>query len=326
MPNVFRFNPADYAPQFADRGFVYVQRGLTDEYLAVLTGQIAAFLESSRLKEWAIGNKQQSLYEFPAEGNCFEELLQTIAAVCGLDARQLVLSERHIKAYEADAKPNPLAHKDRYASEVSVGFSVTVPAGSKLVLYPNDEVSVNPYNTAARLRAGLRPERVPETALKNARRIEIQDAPGDVVIFRGNALWHMRENGAGTTNLYLKLNTFNCDPLGEDPRSERVRQQTLRAVQAGDAELELLVPCIGRRVDYVHRLYTRQWDEVAEAVLWGDQPIALNEAEMCALKLLDGDCNVRSVIHGMSHAGHRDGLAAVRRLAAAGAIDLFPAD
>src|SRR5947208_3199867 len=133
-----------------------------------------------------------ALYHFPAGGDYFAQLREAVGGVCGLAADRLVLSERHIKAYDHDAKAAPLAHKDRFASEVSVGFSVNVPAGSTLVLYPDDEVGVNPFNSSAELRASLSPEEVPERTLRHARRVEIEDGPRDVVMFRGNAIWHLR--------------------------------------------------------------------------------------------------------------------------------------
>src|SRR5438067_389013 len=84
-----------------------------------------------------------------------------------LEAR--VLSERHIKAYDADARPEPDAHKDRFASEISVGIAIRVQPGSTLVLYPYDEVGVNPFNSSAELYASLSSTEHPRVALRSAR-------------------------------------------------------------------------------------------------------------------------------------------------------------
>lgn len=321
MHQMFRFNPSDYAAKFAKEGYVHIPRGLTDEFYNQLAGQVNTYLEANRLKEWALGNKQQGLYQFPEGADYYGEFMQAVGAVCGLDPKKLTLSERHIKAYEPDANPNPLAHKDRYASEISVGFSVTVPPGSRLVLYPKDEVSVNTYNTSARLRASLTEENTPEKLLKNATKIVIEDKPGDVMIFRGNAIWHLRENPANTTNLYLKLNSFNCDPLGEDPHTDEVRKRTLAALKNGDDELKYLVPMLGRRVDYVHRFVSRQWEETMEVVFWGERTLPLQAIEFEMLQHLDWTRTVASVAQRVNGAG--DAIKALRRLAAAGAIDLF---
>jgi hypothetical protein len=322
MSKMFKFNPLDYATQFAEHGYVHVRSGLTDEFYKQLASQVDKHLEANRLKEWAIGNKQQSLYQFP-DSDYYGEFMNAIGTVCGLDPKKLTLSERHIKAYEPDANPTPLAHKDRYASEISVGFSVTVPPGSRLVLYPKDEVWVNTYNTSARLRASLTEENTPEKLLTHATKIVIEDTPGDVMIFRGNAIWHLRENPANTTNLYLKLNSFNCDPLGEDPHTEAVRKRTVAALNSSDEALKNSVPLLGRRVDYVHRQVTRQSDEIAEVVFWGDRTLPVNENEFETLKHLDWNSNVGAVLKKINGKDEGAGLAAIRRLASHGAIDLF---
>jgi hypothetical protein len=323
MSKMFNFNPSEYAMQFAEEGYVHVRNGLTREFYRVLAQQVDQYLDANRLKEWAIGNKQQSLYQFPEGDDYYGEFMQAIGTVVGLDPKKLTLSERHIKAYEPNANPNPLAHKDRYASQISVGFSITVPPGSRLVLFPKDEVSVNTYNTSARLRASLTEENTPEKLLKNATKIIIEDKPGDVMIFRGNAIWHLRENPANTTNLYLKLNAFNCDPLGEDPHTEAVRKRTLASMNVSDEAFKSLVPLLGRRVDYVHRQMSRQWEETAEVVFWGDRTLPVSENEFEALKHLDWNNTVGAVLKKLNGQDERGGFAAIRRLASHGAIDLF---
>jgi hypothetical protein len=227
---LFAFDPHDYSAAYAEHGFVHIRQGLTKEFYELLTAQVDEYFQSRRLEKFALGDKQQSLYQFPQDWDCFGELLNGLASVCGLDRNALILSERHIKAYDRNANPHPLPHKDRYGSEVSVGFSVTVPEASKLVLYLYDDVSVNLFDSSAELRASLTPEMLPEIKLKNARRVELSDSSGDVVMFRGNAIWHLRSYPAGTTMLYLKLNTFNSDPLGEDPRHEYDRSASLHLV------------------------------------------------------------------------------------------------
>ncbi len=321
MSKMFSFAASDYATQFAERGYVHVAGGLTKEYYDLLAAQVE--LEANRLKDWAIGNKQQSLYDFPDGSDYYRQFMETIGAVCGLDPQTLTLSERHIKVYEPDANPAPQAHKDRYASEISVGFSVTVPAGSRLVLYPHDELWVNPYNTWARLRASLTEDQMPERRLASAKKIIIEDKPGDVMIFRGNAIWHLRENPASTTNLYLKLNSFNCDPLGEDPHTAGVRSQTIALLENSDETLKNLIPLVGRRVDYFTQHLSRDWQPAHEVVFWGERALKVKAYEMSTLKVLDWKKsvgNVLSIVNGKSEA---EGLSVIRRLASEGVIDLF---
>jgi hypothetical protein len=323
MSKLFDFSPADYAERYATQGYVHIPGGLTPAYYDLLAHQIDQHLEANRLKDWAIGDKQQGLYLFPDGADYFGEFLEAIGVVTGLDPKQLALSERHIKAYESNADPNPQPHKDRYASQVSVGFSVTVPAGSRLVLYPHDDVWVNPYNTAARLRASMR--ETPAQRVQHARRVVIEDKPGDVMIFKGNAIWHLRENPANTTNVYLKLNAFNCDPLGEDPRTESVRRGSVELLGRPDETLRGLVPLVGRRVDYFNRLLSRDGQEACEVVLWGGATERVSESELAALRRLDWDTTVGEMAPLFNGGNETEGLGAVRRLASAGVIDLFEA-
>jgi hypothetical protein len=154
-------------------------------------------------------------------------VLDVIATLCGLRHDTMTLSERHIKAYDAEAPPEPVPHEDRFASQASVGLSIEVPEGSHLVVYPYDETDINPYNVSAAYLTSLPAHRRPELALKGAREIVVQDKPGDVMVFPGNRLWHLRRRPARAVNLYLKVKDFDCDPLGEDPATAERRRATL---------------------------------------------------------------------------------------------------
>jgi hypothetical protein len=175
------------------------------------------------------------------------------------------------------------------------------------------------------MRASLSPDRYPEPRLKQARRVEIQDAARDVIVFRGHTIWHLRENPANTTMLYLKLNAFNCDPLGEDRRTPLLRQQTETNSQASDQAIVNLVPQLGRRIDYIHRMYTRDWREVAGVVLWNEKHFTVDEDELKMLQAMDGRRTVESVA-AAAIAGGADRAATlekVRRLARRGVIELL---
>jgi hypothetical protein len=203
---------------------------------------------------------------------------------------------------------------------VSVGLSIKVPQNSRLLLYPQDDPGVNPFNSAQRLRDGLA-ERAPEPLLAaSTRRVVIEDGPGDVIMFRGNAFWHLRENPAGTRNLYLKLNAFNCDPLGEDPTTATVAEGTQGIVTRGEDALDDLIPVVARRIDYVHRQYTREWQEVVEAVFWGKGNVILTEDEFKLLRQLDWQRDVNALNRLLG----TDVRPMVRRLATLGVIDLLP--
>jgi hypothetical protein len=321
---MFTFNPGEYAEHFKREGYVHIPGGVSEAFYAKLVKQVDENMKSRKMKEFAIGDKQQAMYEFPDGGDYAQELCTKIGGVCGLDPEKIVISERHIKAYDADAQPHPHAHKDRYASQISVGLSVHVKEKSTLVLYPYDENDINPFNTSVALRASLSPDRYPEPRLKQARRVEIQDAARDVIVFRGHTIWHLRENPANTTMLYLKLNAFNCDPLGEDRRTPLFRQQTESNAQASDEEIVKLIPQIGRRVDYIHRMYTRDWQEVPGVVLWNEKHFSIDEDELKMMQAIDGKRTVEAVA-AAAVAGGADRAAMlekVRRLARRGVIEL----
>jgi hypothetical protein len=200
---IFAFDPREYREAYETQGWLHVPNGLTDSFLATLSEFATASFGDHRVEGAAIGGrKEQALYEFQDRAE-LEELFDAISSICDLMRPSMTLSERHIKAYDADAPPDPPAHKDRYASLVSVGFSIDITRGSRLVLYPDDHRELNPFNISAALRANLEPEELPEAILPGAREVEIEDTAGDVVIFPGSSMWHLRRNPAGVVNLYL---------------------------------------------------------------------------------------------------------------------------
>lgn len=323
---IFQFDPAQYAGQFASQGWVHIRGGVTEDFYRKAAPQCEESMKTKLMKNFAIGDKQQAMYEFPEGGDYVEEVRQTVGALCGFDPKNVVLSERHIKGYEATAAAEPNAHKDRFASQISLGLSMHVREGSSLVLYPYDEMDINPFNTSVQLRASLSPDRYPEPKLKKAKAVEIFDQARDVIVFRGHKFWHLRRNPALTTMLYLKLNAFNCDPMGEDPRTPEIRQQTERTIELDDAALQQAVPQIGRRVDYFHTHYNRDWKEVPGVVLWGEKHFSIDDEELRAIKTIDGHRDVAAMISAMDESSDRAArLAKVRRLARRGVIDLFPA-
>ena len=83
---------------------------------------------------------------------------------------------------------------------------------------------------------------------------------------------------------------------------------------------------IGRRVDYIHRRYNRNWEEVIGIILWGKHHFTIAEQELQILQAIDGRRTLRSVIDEI---GCGPGTAAclerARRLAAHGVIDMVQA-
>jgi hypothetical protein len=237
----------------------------------------------------------------------------------------ITLSERHIQIYDSNAAPEPAAHKDRFPSQVSVGFSISIPERSRLVLYPYSHRERNPFNTSAGLRRHLQPDELPEVVLPRARELELDDHDRDVVLFPGSTMWHLRRHAAGALNLYLKFNDLGCDPLGEDPFTEQRRQATLAALSTARAEtVDGVVMVLARRFDSASRTYTRdRFREVLEARVFGEEPFGLTEQQFAALHLIDGTSTLGAVaarLDGDDPAAARSDLV---RLAELGAVDLL---
>jgi hypothetical protein len=324
---VFNFDPRDYADGYRDDGYVHIREGLSREFHASLVEYAERELTSHKLDDFAIkGKKEQSLYDFPDEVD-ISELYDVVCATCGLDRATVTLSERHIQIYEANAAPEPPAHKDRFPSQVSMGFSISIPAESRLVLYPYSHRETNPFNTSAGLRRHAQPHELPEVALKDARELVLDDADRDVVMFPGSTTWHLRRNAANALNLYLKFNDFGCDPLGEDPFTEGRRVRTLAAVSGAPEALGALVPVLSRRLDTVSRTATRDgWQEVLEARVFGEEPVGITELQHKAITTLDGSETVAALAARLAGAG--DAVEAARqvaRLAEQGVLDLVDA-
>ena len=320
MANMFCFDPAEYADQFANDRFVHIKNGVSEEFLAQMKEQVAQSLRGPLMQEYAIGDKEQAIYSLPTDSNYLQQLCDAVGGVCGLDPAKLILSERHIKTYNDDANPNPLPHKDRVASEITVGLPVTIPAGSKLVLYPDRELSLNPFNSSTEHKNSLTPERSPQALLRDEDRVEVSAQPGDVVMFWGSRTWHMRINAAGTASLFLKLNSFHCDPLGEDPRHLQLRDRTATGLALANDDLENWVPLQASRVDFVHRRYDRHWNSTIGIALYRSHEITIDESEFDALQKMDGQRTIGDLLHEV------DGLsiASIRRLADAEVLDLLP--
>jgi hypothetical protein len=296
---IFAFEPTKYERQYAEQGWIHVKRGISPEFLEAMRAFVASRLSASKLESFAIkGKKEQALFEFPPETDFPGEIFDVAAAVCGLNRETMTLSERHIQMYEGDADPNPPAHKDRYPSQVSIGFSIDIPKDSRLVLYPYDYRELNPFNKAAALRQSLQPSELPEVVLRDAREVELADEPGDVVMFPGSTTWHLRRRSAGAVNLYVKVNDFDCDPLGEDPATPARRERTRELLERHSIdELAESVPRVSRRLDHLERQLTRpDVPETLHAVLYGSDPVGITAIQEAVIRGADGTRTLHALL------------------------------
>jgi hypothetical protein len=323
---IFAFDPADYRDEYAEKGWVHIKGGVDPEFFEAVREVVRHSLTDDRLGAFAIkGKKGQAVFDFPAESNFPDEVYDVVSLLSGLNRETITLSERHIQVYDAEADPNPPAHKDRFPSQISVGLSIDIPRESRLVIYPYSHRAVNPFNSSAAFYQSLQPQDLPEVALKEARKVEIDDEAGDVVAFPGSTMWHLRRDSAGAINLYMKLNDFDCDPLGEDPATAARRERTLSLLAKGNGPaLEAFVPRLSRRLDFVARQYTRNWQEQLQAALWGTDPFGLTPLQLDILQAVDGRRPLGTVATEISGDGRsRDEVvAAARTLIERGALDL----
>jgi hypothetical protein len=314
---VFSFDPAEHRDQFLSQGWIHIKQGVTPEFVEVMRDFVARELNEEQLQQFALaGKKGQGRFEFPADVDFPGELYDSISVVCGLDRETIALSERHINAYNNDTRPDPIPHKDRDASKVSVGLCIE-PADSEVVIYPGASRELNPYVSAATYYDSLAEDEKPEKVLTEDQAVAIRDEPGDVVMFYGSQIWHLRRRSAGTVNLYLKFNDFDYDPLGEDPTTIERQERTRSVLANANGSLGEVVVKRSRQLEQLTQLYSRNDLEVRQAKIWGRNPVPLDEREFEILKSLNGSTPLSAL--GSDAQGH------IRRLAEHGVVDLIPA-
>ena len=297
----FQFNPSDYVSAYAREGFVHIKSALAPEFLGYALRQFENLLakQDGDMKEREIkGKKLQFLFEFPADCDIVTEIYQKVAEVAGVPGERLTLCERHINAYEKTAAVNPPPHKDRLASQITVGLPLRVPINSYLILYPEDYRETNPFVSAAAWRDSLDQAQLPERVLADIEPVRLEVPPGDILVFRGNSTYHERVNPAETVVLYLKFNAMGLDPIGEDPFTLKQRNRSLEMLQQ-DSDEQLLERFVrlSPRLDKISRHHTRlYWKEVIQAYVWGEKEFTLSELEFQLLKQIDEGRVVRDVM------------------------------
>lgn len=213
---VFKYDPGTMRDALQTQGFAHLKDVLADGFVDYLK----AFYRRSMTEaanesaEWKIaGKKRQFVFDFPS-AEAAEEFRAGLARLTGIDEKTFTISERHLKVYDAQAKPFPAPHKDRAASQYSIGMPVDLPEGSTVCIFPELQRGQNTEDCAVfmtdRDRADL--DKIYET--DDA--VMLNEKVGDLVVFLGSALYHERVRAAGTAVLYIKVNERGEDPLGEN--------------------------------------------------------------------------------------------------------------
>lgn len=326
---VFNFDPSLYTEEYNKNGYVHIKGGVNPAFLNLahefMRQSIANESEAS-LEEWRFkGKKAQFLFDFPESTDFDSHVRKVVGSVAGM--KEVTLCERHIKVYEEGAPSTPPPHKDRVASQLTVGIPLSVPEDSLLILYPDIYRDVNPFYTTALYRSSLDEELLPEKILNDYEPLKIDVRPGDVIMFRGAAIYHERLNPSNTSLLYLKFNDMNLDPLGEDPKTDLKRKATLDKLTAlGDQELLNANVEVAPQVEKISRHYTRLfWKEVIQVYITGAKEITIDEDQLRFLKIATESIELKVALRqlGLDTSQYSVFMPKVRKLIKLGALNII---
>lgn len=328
---VFNFEAEYFFEEYARKGFVHIPGGVAPEfidYALTFTRDALTREAETSLSEWTFRNKKkQFLFDFPERIDFHGDLKCPVADLAGIDRNNITLCERHIKVYDDTAPATPPPHKDRLASEVTVGIPLQVPENSYIVLYPHHLRDINPFASTALYRSSLAEDNLPELSLANVEPEILRVQPGDVVFFEGSSMYHERVNPANTSLLYLKFNSMNLDPLAEDPSTGLQREASLRAMQdLDDRQLLQSRIMVSPRLEKISRHYSRlYWKEILQAYIWNEKEITIDEYQLGLIKALGHErLRVFDVLrrNGVAGPDFTEHLNTLRKLIHLGALDL----
>ncbi|GGB67875.1 hypothetical protein [Henriciella pelagia] len=213
---LFKYEPGSAHKQFKEQGYVHLKDVLADDFVDYMT----AFYEetqktaSGEAEDWKVyGKKRQYVFEFPSQAVA-EEFRDGLAALTGISPDGFTISERHLKVYDEAANPWPAPHKDRAASEVSIGLPVKLPEGSTVCVFPELQFGPNPEEKAVFMTDRDHPDL--EHIYQKETCVMLNESIGDLVVFLGSSIFHERVKAAGAAILYIKVNGDGRDPLGEN--------------------------------------------------------------------------------------------------------------
>lgn len=214
---VFTSDPGLYRSEFERNGYVLLKNILSPRFMAWLA-DFDRKANGGEITEHGnghiAGKKRQFVFDFPSS-EAADDFRLGIARLTGMRDAGIAISERHLKCYDAAAKPWPAPHKDRGASAVSVGLPVRLGNGSTVAVFPDLDRSPNTADKAIFL------DNVEGIYELGGARF-LNEELGDMIVFLGSTIFHERVKPAGTSVLYIKLNDEGHDPLGENIFSERL--------------------------------------------------------------------------------------------------------
>lgn len=213
---MFNYDPGAAHAEFEQAGYVHLRSVLDPDVVEHLMQYLEMALSDGQDEQqhWRIpGKKRQFLFDFPNLAWA-AEFRRAMATMTGIDPDHFTISERHLKVYEDDADPWPIPHKDRAASEVSIGLPIVIPRQSSACVFPTLQRGPNLEERAVFLTALDHP--LPGQIYKTEDCVMLHEQPGDIIAFLGSELNHERVHPAGAAILYIKVNGAGSDPLNEN--------------------------------------------------------------------------------------------------------------
>lgn len=218
---IFNCDPGVYREQLLKDGYVHLKGILTDSFVDYIKAFYKKAMHDAEgeTSDWRItGKKRQFVFEFPSEAAALE-FRAGLARLTGMDEDKVTFSERHLKVYETSANPWPAPHKDRAASQFSIGLPVDLPEGSSVCVFPGMNRGPNEEERAVFMSDGDRTDFC--DLYKTDEAVILNEKVGDIVAFYGSSIFHERVRSGGTAVLYIKMNGDGRDPLGENPFSKK---------------------------------------------------------------------------------------------------------
>ena len=212
----FKYDPGLYCADLERNGYVHLKDVLSNDFVAHLADFYRRALadDAEEITSYRIaGKKRQFVFNFPSEDDALA-FRAGMARLTGMNEEMITISERHLKVYDSAATPWPAPHKDRSASQISIGLPVFLSQGSSVCVFPEMDRTPNPNDEAVFLTERDRPDLA--SIYSNEKAVLLNEKIGDLVLFNGSSIFHERVKAAGTAVLYIKINDQLNDPLGEN--------------------------------------------------------------------------------------------------------------
>lgn len=212
----FKYDLTPFKAELHTNGYVHLKDVLSDAFVEDLkefNGKAMSLAAEENKSVQVKGKKRQFVFGFSSDETALA-FRNGIACLTSMDEDRITISERHLKVYDAQADPWPSPHKDRCASQISIGLPIVLSEGSTVAVFPTLDLSENPNDKAMFISDS---EHInSQQAYIEHEAVLLNESVGDLILFNGSSIFHERVNAAGTSVLYIKINDKGDDPLGEN--------------------------------------------------------------------------------------------------------------